>query len=127
MIDFDATPKQIDRMEAYNSQRDVWPLAQLKWRLCRAMYHSTAKLQAWSRWAKYSAMEDYGVPESKIFVNPPGVPLSFWRPPAEPHRADTPVRVLFVGGDFRRKGGPLLLDWFRTQDPREVKRPHRHP
>ena len=29
------------------------------------------------------------------------------------HNAEpgSPVRILMVGGDFARKGGPLLLDW----------------
>ncbi len=35
--------------------------------------------------------------------------------PAERVRdAHSPVKLLFVGGDFERKGGPLLLDAFRT-------------
>jgi glycosyltransferase involved in cell wall biosynthesis len=121
MIDFDATPKQIDRMAAYTTKRDPWPVAEFKWRLCRDMLHSAQLLQAFSRWAKYSAIEDYGVPEEKIVVNPPGVPLSFWRPPAESRTATVPMRVLFVGGDFGRKGGAILLEWYRTQRPDEVE------
>src|SRR5206468_3105070 len=37
-----------------------------------------------------------------------------WRPPtSEPRQHNHVPRILFVGGDFERKGGPLLLDWFR--------------
>lgn len=119
LIDFDSTPRQIDRMAAYGASADPWPLAGLKHRLSRAMLHSATLLQAWSRWAKQSAVEEYGVPAHKVVVNPPGVDLQFWRPGADgsAHAAGTPRRVLFVGGDFRRKGGPLLLDWYKTQDP----------
>jgi glycosyltransferase involved in cell wall biosynthesis len=28
---------------------------------------------------------------------------------------------LFVGGDFQRKGGDLLLEWFRTKDTRDME------
>lgn len=57
-------------------------------------------------------MSDYGVPEEKISVIPPGINLRRW---GSPLRRSTPakgerqaVRLLFVGGDFRRKGGDLL-------------------
>jgi len=116
LIDFDSTPVQIDQMEAYTAKQDAKPIARLKWQLFRNMLHSATILHAWSRWAKQSAIDDYGVPAQKIVVNPPGVDLNFWKPgPAPMTEIDRPLRVLFVGGDFRRKGGQLLLDWYRTQ------------
>jgi glycosyltransferase involved in cell wall biosynthesis len=48
------------------------------------------------------------VPPDGIHVIPPGVDLALFRP-AESAPAGGPVRVLFVGGDFARKGGPDLL------------------
>lgn len=48
-----------------------------------------------------------------MVVNPPGVKLNFWRPNrADQNRFDRAPRVLFVGADFRRKGGQMLLNWF---------------
>lgn len=120
MIDFDSTPRQIDRMEGYAGPDDPPPLASLKWRLSRTMFHSATLLQAWSNWARQSAIEEYGVPAEKIIVNPPGVNLQFWQPAPAPS-ADRPLRVLFVGGDFRRKGGHLLLEWYRSQRPEECE------
>jgi glycosyltransferase involved in cell wall biosynthesis len=60
---------------------------------------------------------DYGVPAERVRVIPPGVDLGVWtdpRPARQPAPGALP-RILFVGGDFERKGGCLLLDWFRQE------------
>jgi glycosyltransferase involved in cell wall biosynthesis len=119
IYDFDATPLQIDRMEGYDNRDDGSILESLKFRLFRDLLQSATLLQAWSGWARRSAIEDYGIAAEKIVVNPPGVNLSWWTPDRG-QQDDTgrrPRRVLFVGGDFARKGGQHLLEWYRTQDP----------
>ena len=123
MIDFDSTPLQIDQMDAYKSSVDPKPIAAFKWRLTRDMMHSATLLQAWSRWAKRSAVDDYGIPAEMIVVNPPGVNLGFWRPnpTLRSSSAPHPSKVLFVGADFRRKGGDLLLEWYKGQRPENVE------
>ncbi len=115
MLDFDCTPRQIDRMPAYGVNRDAPALAALKWRLSRRMYRSAARLQAWSHWAARSVIEEYGADPARVHVNPPGIDLTFWTPGPRPPARDAARRVLFVGGDFRRKGGDLLLDWHRER------------
>lgn len=120
LIDFDATPIQIDRMTAYGPAGDSTPMALLKWRLKQRVFHAATLLHAWSNWAKQSVMDDYHIPADKIVVNPPGVNLQFWTP-APFARSGVKKRILFVGGDFRRKGGPLLLDWYKSQQPAEVE------
>jgi glycosyltransferase involved in cell wall biosynthesis len=119
MIDFDSTPLQIDQMSAYNSSVDPKSLAKFKRQLTRNMMRSASLLQAWSHWAKQSAVDDYGIPADKIVVNPPGVNLDFWRPNPAVRRVSShqPLKILFVGGDFRRKGGNLLLEWYKSQHP----------
>jgi glycosyltransferase involved in cell wall biosynthesis len=69
----------------------------------------------WSTWVKQSLIHDYGMPDEKIRVIPPGVDLRLWQPADVARRMEVTrlPRVLFVGGDFERKGGALLLDWFR--------------
>jgi glycosyltransferase involved in cell wall biosynthesis len=115
LIDLDSTPMQIDRMPAYQSPPDRAPVAKLKWMLAKDMLTSAAVVQAWSRWAKESAVVDYGVPPDRVVVNPPGVDLELWRRRSErPSGEDRALRVLFVGGDFKRKGGDVLLEWYRT-------------
>src|SRR5262245_10108135 len=127
VLDFDSTPRQIDQMPVYRSPVDSKPVAALKWRLSRNAMRSAALLHAWSRWAKQSAVDDYGIAPEKIVVNPPGIRLDAWRPSTERRRFPTgretgdPLRVLFVGGDFKRKGGDVLLAWFASQDPRRFE------
>ncbi len=123
LIDFDSTPVQIDRMAAYNSgPPDPGPIAYVKWRLSRDMMRAATLLQAWSNWAKESVVHDYGIPAEKVVINPPGVRLNFWRPEAAAqHGPDEPLKVLFVGADFRRKGGSLLIEWFKNRQSRNCE------
>lgn len=66
----------------------------------------------WSNWAKESLIHDHGISAEKIHVVNIGVDLELWPYiPKEP-QPDAPPRILFVGGDFERKGGSLLLDLF---------------
>lgn len=68
----------------------------------------------WSTWAADS-LRRQGVPDQRILVLPPGIDLDQWRPPtAGRHPQEGPLRLLFVGGDFRRKGGDILLAAIRT-------------
>ena len=66
-------------------------------------------------------IEEYGVDDGKVVVNPPGVNLDFWHPANVRQSDDNGRKVLFVGGDFRRKGGHLLLEWFRHQAAPDVE------
>ena len=53
------------------------------------------------------------MPPERAHVIPPGVDTRQWRPP-ERRPANDRVQLLFVGGNFERKGGRLLLDTFRS-------------
>ncbi|HVR21585.1 MAG TPA: glycosyltransferase family 4 protein, partial [Polyangiaceae bacterium] len=55
--------------------------------------------------------DDYGASEALVTVIHPGTVLSrFPDPRARAARREGPLRVLFVGGDFIRKGGDVLLE-----------------
>ena len=62
---------------------------------------------------KESLIEHYGMPAEKITVMPPGINVDKWSVPSRIVRSDSalgrPIRILFVGLDFERKGGNLLL------------------
>jgi len=119
LIDFDSTPLQIDRMASYGLSNDPRPVAVLKFHLACRLFESAALLQAWSNWARQSMIDEYRIHPDKVVVNPPGVNLQFWQP-AQRSNSDVAHklrRVLFVGGDFRRKGGLQLLEWYKLQDP----------
>ncbi len=69
---------------------------------------------ATSRWAGDAARADFGVAEERLLVSPLRLPRSFAAglPMADPvHR---PARIVFVGLDWRRKGGHRLLQWHQA-------------
>jgi glycosyltransferase involved in cell wall biosynthesis len=81
----------------------------------RALWACTSFFTPWSRWVA-DKLEMSGIPPERIRVIPPGVDLSIWQPRPEFRSNDTErVQLLFVGGDFFRKGGDILLDVFRAQ------------
>lgn len=76
----------------------------------RALFDRAAGFLPWSELAAGSLRHDYGVSPDRISLLPP----SFAAPPRRAARP-WPARpqILFVGGHFARKGGPLLLEVFR--------------
>ena len=117
VIATDATTLQIEQMADYGLGEQDQTIS-LKHRLRNTIlaycYQHAAYVLPWSRWAASAIMDEYAVPEERVRVLPPGVDLTSWRPrPACETSVNTPTRLLFVGGDFARKGGPLLLDVFR--------------
>lgn len=114
VLSLDVTPKQYDELgEFYDHAPDRGGsvAARFKHWMNVRTFALSKGIVVWSRWVKDSLVADYEVAPEKVQVIPPGVDLSLWTFQASP-RAELP-RLLFVGGDFERKGGPLLLDWFR--------------
>ena len=78
----------------------------------RAIFRSVSHVVTMSRWAA-GRVAATGFPAERITVIHPGLDLNAW-PAQKPEFAPTgPLRVLFVGGNFHRKGGDLLLDMVR--------------
>lgn len=82
----------------------------------RQVFQAAAKVVMWSEWAARSVVEDYGIHQDKVDVVYPGVDLSRF-PVANPRVRDAaaPINLLFVGGDFERKGGQDVLAVFLEQ------------
>lgn len=57
-----------------------------------------------------SLTQDYGVAESQI--HKVRMPFDVWGAQTTSPNLDSPIRLLFVGGDFYRKGGDGLVRWF---------------
>jgi glycosyltransferase involved in cell wall biosynthesis len=70
----------------------------------------------YTRWAAAPLVEDCGVPAERVHPLNVGIDLERW-PYARRGEDAAPERpkILFVGGDFARKGGPLLVDVFRRR------------
>lgn len=114
IVSIDATPAQIDALGRFyeHPQGPGW-MERAKWQLNRSCFRAASHVVAWSAWAKQGLVEEYDVPAEKVTVVPPGVTLEEWMRPEARRREEGPVKILFVGGDFRRKGGYLLLEAFR--------------
>jgi glycosyltransferase involved in cell wall biosynthesis len=80
--------------------------------ILRQVFRRAAGLVAFSNWAKASLVDDYGCREQDVVVIPPGVRLDDFVPGDRSHEVP---RILFVGGDFARKGGEMLLDVYRRR------------
>jgi len=117
VISLDATPINYDEIGlAYGHSASNQPAEKFKFWLNRRALHHATRLVTWSEWARQSLINDYGVEAQKVEVIPPGTDMSFWQPDLEAKKSNhshAKLRLLFVGGDFERKGGQLLYETFR--------------
>jgi glycosyltransferase involved in cell wall biosynthesis len=113
ILSLDVTPISMDTLgPAYRHKRRSDAVEQAKKFLVKRSFERATHLVTFSHWAKDSLIEDYGISKQKITVNPSGVDLKRWNISEEERiisEVDLTARVLFVGNDFRRKGGEVLL------------------
>lgn len=117
LISSDATTAQVESIAEYGlSETSRWQRGKhiVRDRLIGYCFAHAAMVLPWSRWAATAIQAEFRVPDERIEIIPPGVELSAWRvrDPMSTPPSGCP-RLLFVGGDWQRKGGPLLLDVFR--------------
>ncbi len=75
--------------------------------------HRMSAFFPFSKWVANVLVDDCGVPAAMVHPLHVGLDLELWHSePRAPRVADQPKRLLFVGSDFVRKGGPLLLQVF---------------
>lgn len=120
VIVLDVTPRQYDEMATFygrSAPRDS-VLSTYKHQQYRDIFRLARLIAPCSRWVKDSLIRDYEVPAEKIVVVPHGVDVAQWTPPPAGMREASVAasnglpHILFVGGDFERKGGLALLHWF---------------
>ena len=68
----------------------------------------------WAEWTKKGLVADYEIAPEQVTVMPPGVNTREWKRPTPCTRDTESVKILFVGADFDRKGGAVLLEAFRA-------------
>ena len=83
--------------------------AHLDWE--RSVYGALTGIFVMSQWLADSFVEDFGVPRAKVHVV--GGAINMKLPECVPAPSGVQPRYLFVGKDFERKGGKILLDAFR--------------
>jgi hypothetical protein len=116
VISLDATPINYDSLGRYYGHTPAGNglLDRRKYRLNERAFHAASGLVTWSEWARRSLIDDYNVPAERIRVLAPGAHRSFFQigrgrtAPSDDCRDR--IHLLFVGADFERKGGPMLLD-----------------
>ncbi|MFN0146202.1 MAG: glycosyltransferase [Dehalococcoidia bacterium] len=111
IVSVDATPAQLDQMgQWYGHAQGSARAERAKRAWYRRVLGGAASVVAWSSWAADSLVRDYGVRRERILVAHPGAGRGFFEIERD-ERPHTP-RILFVGGDFQRKGGDTLLEAF---------------
>lgn len=121
VISLDATPLQFDALGAFygHAPSASSRVERLKTRLNQRAFRAAKRLVTWSEWTKRSLVADYGIAPERVTVIPPGIDTERWTFPARQARPGE-LNLLFVGGDFQRKGGDTLLQAFRML-PSSVK------
>ncbi len=113
VLSTDATPFNKRMMRAdYGLKPEGMAAERAKRALYRQLFSRAAGFVAWSNWAKASFVNDYGCRPEDVAVIPPGIDLGRF---VAGERQNELPRILFVGGDFVRKGGDLLLEVFRRR------------
>ena len=114
LLSLDATPMNLDELaDAYGVSVAPEPIEHLKRMAHRRVMRNAKHFTTWSRWAKDSLVTHYGADASRVTVVHPGTSMGIFPRRDDQARTARPLRILFVGGDFTRKGGDLLLDVYR--------------
>jgi glycosyltransferase involved in cell wall biosynthesis len=126
LISLDATPVNFDDVTRHGGYAHQIAgrgfLDRQKYLLNRRAFQAANVLVPWSEWARQSLIDDYGADPDRIRVLAPGANALFFEigrrrgataaASSQSSSADAgrPVRLLFVGGGWQRKGGPQLLE-----------------
>jgi glycosyltransferase involved in cell wall biosynthesis len=140
-ISYDAAISAARGIETYAATKSITPSTVARRRERQvAIYERATAVIVESRWLARSLVEQTGVPPGKVHVVPPGLSAG-WAPPDGspaaspasgqggyqprrplPQRAAPRRRLLYIGKDFYRKGGDLVVAALavlrREHDPR---------
>lgn len=116
IISIDATPPLLNRYGTWYKHRSFASRFRLLHRLwhkqVRSVYMDAAYLMPWSAWVQESLMAHYAIGQDKIIIVPPGINVRLWGKTAGKRRSvkesSSKIKILFVGGEFKRKGGDLI-------------------
>ncbi len=106
----DATVRQVRDARGWEFQHFDDAFADTVQAYQQAVFDRCACIFTFSEWAAESVISDYGIDRGRVLSVGGG--SNFSLPPLE-HGPYDAQRILFVGKDFERKGGPLIVDAFR--------------
>ena len=113
----DMTPEQMEALGeryGYSASRARF-MGGWKRQATDRLYAEATHLFGWNEWVARSLRGEYGVPAAKVSAVSPGTDITRFCPKPEAKPGDGVTRLLFVGGDFERKGGDLLLRFLRER------------
>jgi glycosyltransferase involved in cell wall biosynthesis len=125
----DVTPLSLlrDGQPYYERPRNqgMKPLLEFKRKFAQSVFRGAAYVLPQSNYTRESLIHDYCLSEEKIKVLAPGVNLAMWHGRSSDglsqKRIENSMNILFVGGDFLRKGGDLLLKIAERKEFRECR------
>lgn len=109
VVNVDATTVAYDR--AFGLRSSAPPL---EVGLERRIFRAADAVACASRWAMDSVERDYGAARERLFLHMPCVPVGEMRE-RRVRGPGEPLRIVFVGNDWERKGGPRLLRWHQER------------
>lgn len=105
VVTIDMTALQLIELRPHNK----WFYLPIAW-LEKKVFNSGATIVTYSHHTAANVVNKYGVPPSKCTAIHPSVKDGFYD---ISHSTQKTPRILFVGNDFKRKGGDLLLQVFQ--------------
>jgi glycosyltransferase involved in cell wall biosynthesis len=108
-INLDATLRGWERMRGL---RRLAPA--IDWRMEGRILRSADLLACATAWAGDSCVEEYGVEPGRVVIHKPCARVE-GHDSARPAEAHPRFRMIFVGGDWRDKGGARLLRWHQER------------
>lgn len=108
VVNIDATLRAWD--EAYEISRTA---PKFDYNIDERILRSADAVAFASRWAMDSGVRQCGVDPSRAIVHMPCVRVVSGTPRTVP--SPGPVKIIFIGNDWVRKGGPRLLSWVRDR------------
>lgn len=129
----DASIRQLDdfvyyqKSECHNTNKIIRIYRTIKYALYKGLFNRAIlrlvrhghHFLCVSNWYLNALQNEYAIPKGQITLLPTGIDGSFWK---EKRQAlDTKFRILFIGNDFVRKGGDLLVEIAQRPEFEEVE------
>jgi glycosyltransferase involved in cell wall biosynthesis len=112
-VAMDATFRQLEASPWFGPNRISRWAQPLTMRALRkgeqTLFRGAAGFFPWSAHVKQSLIRDYGIGEERIHWLPPSISM---QPTTIEWPRNARPQILFMGGDFQRKGGPVLMECY---------------
>jgi len=108
----DATPRQLNELDYAGKGERMNPwLGRLFSRNLSRLASEGHHFLCCSSWYGNGIIEEFGAKRDQISILPPDVDTDYWSPIGRLYESGKAgLRIIFVGADFKRKGGDLLLE-----------------